>query len=161
MEQMWMIQGVFCQGYIGLGIGFAPIEGAVPIVRRVATPVTFSGAFWHVGHEPINPLIGQMNDMFGDSELHDIEFLDGDEFFFHKRYRTRPGEPLRDQVVYRLNKEATGPWWSGEYVVDSKPKSFRGPARCIITEVTLDPIQADIDKFAKDHGFQDPQRVKV
>ena len=148
MKKLWLIQGFFCQG-----------RG--PFYQKAVVPEMFSGTFCHAGHVASNPLTGRMSDAFGDSELHGIEFLDADELFFYKRYVVKPGEPARGEVVYRLDKEAEGLWWSGQYVIDSKPKAFRGPARCIITEVTLDPIEADLFKFARDHGFQDPEHIKA
>ncbi len=148
MKKLWLIQGFFCQGYGGLQ-------------QRSAVPEMFSGTFWHAGHKESNSLVGRMSDTFGDSELNEIEFLDADELFFHKHYVEKPGERPRSPAMYRLTKEAEGLWWSGEYVVDLKPKPFKGPARCIITEVTLDPVEADLAKFAKDHGFEAPEHVET
>jgi hypothetical protein len=122
---MFLIQGVFFQNVLGLGITMDPAEGVRSIIRDVPTRFMYAGAIWE--HESSGLLVGRMQDSFGLADLSDILISDT-EIRFTKQY-----EHQRDVVEYTFRKKENGTW-EGEYKFNGGAIGS-GPSRCIITQV--------------------------
>jgi len=132
---MYLIQGFYFQRQDGFGIRTVPVDGAVAVVEDSVSWQMFSGV---IERGP-DRFTGGVLDALGEAELSAIE-ITADEVRFCKRYITGSGE-----IPYVLRKD--GATWVGEYTVQTRAGTAKGPVRCVITEVDDALIQADLERF--------------
>lgn len=139
----YLLQGFFYQGTSELGIGFKPGDGEVATVRHTLLPFMYSGAIWHLGHEPLNELVGALTDDMGPSDLYDIQISDT-VLSFSKFYRKYQGDPAKF-VRYEFGRSAENTWF-GTYSFPTTPDVPGGTSRCILTPINGALIQEDVDR---------------
>ncbi len=141
-----LIQGFFYQESSEIGIGYKIGEGEVATVRHTLLPFMYSGAIWHLGHNPLNELVGVLTDDIGPSDLYDIK-LTASELSFSKFYRKYGGDP--DKFVrYEFGRSEQGSWF-GTYSFPTTPDVPGGTTRCFLTRIDGALIQSDVDNAGK------------
>ncbi|MEK7135989.1 MAG: hypothetical protein AAB821_00135 [Patescibacteria group bacterium] len=119
-----LIQGLFFQNYLGLGLGVSP-EGPIAVIRSGLGRFMYSGVIWQDPEYPHDGFVGQMWDNYGASELSDVLVYE-DEVGFTKKYERR-ADLIR--YTFRVRESQT---WFGEYEGKACGK---GTSSCILTDV--------------------------
>lgn len=143
---MLLIQGFFCQKPVEYGIKFTPVEGAIVTAQDGFVSIMFAGIIHHKNSDPEEPLIGQIGDLYGQSELSDI-VCEQEVLSFRKRYIRKDGKRSpREGILYTLKKDG-GIYntWVGTYT----GPGLSGPVRCVVTEIPDDQFQKDLAFYAK------------
>ena len=117
----YVIQGLFFQDRLELGIEYRPETGAAAVRHRSLGQYMFAGAFWQEGLG----LVGFIQDAFGSAAVSNISIAES-VIAFRKIYGGRS-----DAINYRFAKR-DGASWVGEY---SGILTGNGITRCLLTEV--------------------------
>ena len=117
----YLIQGVFFQGRLELGVNYRPGLGTIAVAGSSLAQYLFSGAVWLANGK----LRGVIQDVFGTADISDI-MISESGIAFYKRYKNRS-----DAIDYSFTVR-DGASWVGEY---SGLLTGSGVARCLVTEV--------------------------
>lgn len=139
---LYLIQGCFFQKRASLTIGYqAGGAGEVAMLGEQTMRSLFSGIIYPVvpGNDMSGKLAGQMNDVYGESELSNIKIEPG-IIEFSKRYVHRPDLIHYEFELKPVDSDGHGTYWAGHY---SGQATGRGISNCVIIDVPDDFFSYD------------------